>query len=790
MLGNAGRHERDPAPPYLPYLGHITPNVVLLEDGSLLAMAELHGLPHELSSNDERNAAARMLNSLWRNIASDTVTLYAHFIRDRQVADTRVPHFRNRFAAELDREYREKILQGQLWRNSWFLSLVVSPRNPIGGVAGAKRLQRRRIRRHGIDDGIDPSRMDELWTGLQRSLESYDLRRLGLRSAGPVMFSEIAETLRLILTGESVPVPLVSGRLGNALYTDRAIFGRYAYEIRTPRGPRYGAIFGFREYPARTWPGMLDPLLTLLSTTILTQSFGFMTRGDAISKLTLKKNQMLAANDRATSQIQGLADAQDQVASGDFVMGMHHLSVAVYADDFGELERLAATARGELANCGAVVAQESLGMEAAYFAQLPGNFGWRTRPGAISSRNFSHLANFAAFPRGQAEGRWGPAMMRFKTTASTTYDFIPHVDDVGMTAVFGRVGGGKSTFLMFLLAMFDQYLVEHDGIIVFFDKDRGGELLVRAVDGTYLAVRSGEASGLAPLRGLDDTPPDRAFLLSWLKALIQLDGHGPILSDDEGRLSVGIDAIMRKPVKLRSIGAVRQFLGWRNPQGAGARLNRWCQGGSLGWAFDGAQDEVDLVGHMIGFDLTAILGNPEVVNPAAQYLLYRIGQVIDGRRAVISLDECRAYLLHEQFRAQTEDFLLRGRKNNAVVILVTQEPEHLLGGVFGRTMVEQCFTKVFFRNPTASRETHVDVLELSEGEYRAIHEDMLPGSRQCLIKRDSGSVIVDFDLSAMPDYVAVLSGRATTVRFAERLRAEGSDDWVSEFMRRRREAVD
>jgi type IV secretion system protein VirB4 len=45
-------------------------------------------------------------------------------------------------------------------------------------------------------------------------------------------------------------------------------------------------------------------------------------------------------------------------------------------------------------------------------------------------------------------------------------------------------------------------------------------------------------------------------------------------------------------------------------------------------------------------------------------------------------------------------------------------------------------------------------------------------------------------LSAMPEFVAVLSGRANTVRFAERLRAEHGSDWVAEFQRRHREAID
>ena len=60
---------------------------------------------------------------------------------------------------------------------------------------------------------------------------------------------------------------------------------------------------------------------------------------------------------------------------------------------------------------------------------------------------------------------------------------------------------------MFLLAMFEQAMVDQNkvsgtrGSVVFFDKDRGGELLVRASGGTYLELRRGEASGMSPLAG-------------------------------------------------------------------------------------------------------------------------------------------------------------------------------------------------------------------------------------------------------------------------------------------------
>ena len=70
---------------------------------------------------------------------------------------------------------------------------------------------------------------------------------------------------------------------------------------------------------------------------------------------------------------------------------------------------------------------------------------------------------------------------------------------------------------------------------------------------------------------------------------------------------------------------------------------------------------------------------------------------------------------------------------------------------------------------------------------------MLAGKRRFLLKRESGSVICEFDLSDMPDFIAVLSGRANTVRLAETLRSqlgEAPAQWLPTFMARYREARD
>ena len=790
MLGDSGYSERS-GEIYLPYVGHVAEQAVLLRDGSVMAMGHAGGTAFELEEPEMRNARLRNLNTLFRNIADDNVNICTHLIRHPDVPALPQAVFRSDFAAGLDQTYRDRVLNGRLFRNDYFVSLIVTPRN-ILGKAGSKIA---RFRRGSASSG-DPDilrTLEDLWQVLANGLEAYGIRRLGLHEKADVMFTEIGEALRLIISCRWMPVPVVSGSLGASIYTDRVICGKRGFEIRAPGESYVGTIFSFREYPAKTRPGMLNTLLSADFPLVLSQSYAFLTRAQAHGRLAMKSNQMSSAGDKALSQIEGLAEAEDALASNAFVMGSHHLSLAVYADDLDQLGDHGARARARLTDAGSVVVQEGLGMEAAFWSQLPGNLAWRTRPGAITSRNFAGFSSLDNYPAGKRQGHWGPALARFRTDGGTQYDYVPHVDDVGMTAIFGPIGSGKTTFLMFLLAMLEQSMVERGGAVIFFDKDRGGELLVRATGGTYLVLRRGEPSGLAPLRGLQDTPAARDFLRAWVTGLIEGDGKGGIASEEARRLERGIARQLSYEPEMRSLAGLREFLLHGPAEGAGARLERWCRGNALGWAFDGDVDEVRLDASITGFDMTHLLDYEEVCAPAAAYLLHRVASVVDGRRFVMSCDEFRAYLLNPMFAAVVDKFLLTVRKNNGMLILATQQPEHVLESKLGSSLVAQCMTKILYPSPTADRDAYIDGLKCTEGEFKAVREDMALGKRRFLLKRESGSVICEFDLSGMRDYVAVLSGRANTVRFAEKLRHELGEEpsaWLGQFMARYHEARD
>ena len=103
----------------------------------MMAMGHVGGMAFELEEPEMRNARLRNLNTLFRNIADDNVNVCTHLIRHPDVPELPQAAFRSGFAAGLDRTYRDRVLNGRLFRNDYFFSLIVTPRNLLG-KAGSK----------------------------------------------------------------------------------------------------------------------------------------------------------------------------------------------------------------------------------------------------------------------------------------------------------------------------------------------------------------------------------------------------------------------------------------------------------------------------------------------------------------------------------------------------------------------------------------------------------------------------------------------------------------------------
>ena len=323
---------------------------------------------------------------------------------------------------------------------------------------------------------------------------------------------------------------------------------------------------------------------------------------------------------------------------------------------------------------------------------------------------------------------------------------------------------------------------------VFIDKDRGAEIFVRACGGTYLTLRNGHPTGFAPLKALEFTPGNAAFLGQLVRQLVGASER-PLSVQEEHAIDEAIVALGPLPPSQRSLSALRALLGQRDAGGVGARLEKWCRSGALGWVLDNEEDALGLDARFLGFDMTHVLDNAEVRTPMMMYLFHRLGALVDGRRLVIDIDEFWKALGDEAFRGLAQDGLKTYRKQNAFMVFGTQSPADVLRSPIAHTILEQCATKIFLPNAHAAERDYIEGFGLTRREFALVREELAPESRQFLIKQGLNSVVAELRLDGLDDHLAVLSGRTETVDLLDRIRTRVGDDpkdWLELFHRERR----
>jgi type IV secretion system protein VirB4 len=253
-----------------------------------------------------------------------------------------------------------------------------------------------------------------------------------------------------------------------------------------------------------------------------------------------------------------------------------------------------------------------------------------------------------------------------------------------------------------------------------------------------------------------------------------LEAKGP---EEHATLAAAVDAAYANDARLRRLSHFRELLaGAQRPQPGdlASRLDAWIGQGEHGWLFDNAEDRLDLTQRVLGFDMTALLETPRLRTPVMMYLFHRIEERLDGEPTMILIDEGWKALDDEVFAARIRDWLKTLRKRNALVGFATQSARDALDSRIATALVEQTATMIFMPNARARAEDYCEGFGLTGHELDVIRT--LPAHSRCfLVRQPDASAVVRLDLSGMPEVLAVLSGRESTVRKLDGLRAQYGD---------------
>jgi type IV secretion system protein VirB4 len=771
----------------MPYIRHVDKHTIKTDKDEYIRVFELKGRTFQTQDITEINNWHESRNRFLYGIADSRVALWTYIIREE---DSHYPEnkFINTFTQAMDQKYKKRLETRKMFSNRIFVSLVLkSVDSKLEKAAGVFNLFSKKIDKkyEAMVQQEDMETMSIMTDEVMASLKSYGIRQLSTYETDLGLFSEPMEFLARIYNGYWQKMPLRYQDIRNTLATERPLFGKEVVEIRRTEDSLVGGFLGIKEYAEITKPGVLDNLFELPFSFTLTQSFTFIPKHEAEKLMVRQHDRMIQMEDLGGSQILAIKDGLDDLVSGRIVMGKHHLSLCHFHKNIRDANRNLAEAGDKLKDAGFVVARESIGAEPAFWAQFPANHKEIPRASLITSRNFSGFNSFHNYPTGSKDNNhWGEAVFKAKTDVGTPYYFNFHVGDVGLTAIYGMTGSGKTVAMNFFMAQSEKFNPQ----VVFFDKDRGAEIFIRASRGNYNTIRVGEPTGFNPLH-LESTPLNHTFIRAWLKELVtSIDKQFSITDSNEIDFAVNALFAAHVPIDERRLSYLAQFFQNVDDGSVRHRLTPWISGGEFDWVFDNPNDTLSLDNRVLGFDMTEFLDSPTIRTPILMYLMHRVDSLINGQRFQLYIDEGWKALDDDYFEIYFKNWLKVIRKKNGMVVFGTQSPQDAIKSKIASTLLEQTATTILTPNPKAKRSDYVDHLGLTDTQFELLRGHDLQ-SHKLLIKQGDDAVVVQLDLAGMDEELAVLSGTSANVNLLDSIRADvgdDPDDWMPLFLEQRK----
>ena len=766
-----------PVSKHLPWTRLFNETTVMTKKGELLQVVELDGLSFYTEDDITLDVNKNLRNRVLYQMATPELAISFYTIK-RKHTPFLACNYTNEYAKALNARYQDALNTRTRYKNSIYVVLLhKAPKFKIKANTHHKKTA---SSNEAAFYSQALKKLDNQSARLVSLFKDCNCRRLSTQADNTsTLLSFLSELVNL----ESRPVKAPMQALNTYLPYKTLHFAkrRGIVQLSSVDGSqKFAAMLSLKEYPEETQATLLDVLLSVDCELITTQSFYFKHQQRAKDALE-KQQRKMEQTDDSVLLAADLNLAIENVKSGRAAYGEHHLSICVKADSLIALEKAVYAVESKLnQEASLITLREEQGVELAFWAQLPGNHAYKIRQSLISSLNMASFANLHNYPIGRATGNhWGDAVTVLETVSGTSFFFNFHVNQVGNSMFIGPMGSGKTLLLSAFLA----FTTKYGGWRYVFDKDRGMEVLVRALDGSYNVIKPGTPSGMAPLQ-LPDTPENRAFNVLLLKKLLSITA--PLSVSHEKIIERAVEGAYSLDASLRIYRHMAPFFGADKPGSLRERFDRWHSDGQNAWLFDNDIDNFAINNRISGQDIGALL-KPELQylsTPALMYMFHRLGDCLDSSPTAVFIPEGWRALSDPFFQEQLNDWSRTPRKNNMALIMDTQSPVELAASAAGSSLAREASTQVFFANDKAKWQDY-DQFNVSEKEFLIIQKE-LPAmdGHYFLLKQGNHSVVARLNLKGMEDDIPVLSANLARAMLLDEIRARVGDDpsnWLPRY---------
>lgn len=765
----------------IPYSFLAKEDIICTKNGHLIAAFELKSMGIETMSDEELYAVKQSLNQVFVSVAQESYAFWFHGIRKKEKIGSKNQSDTKEFESSFYEEYKKKI-SCRLYENQFFLSVVQKP--AISNSGGLLDLSHAVGKKRALDSLEKRAvNFDEYLTLIKSLLSAFSAKRLSLIETEKGPISELMGLYGGLINLRDMQYYLPMQDISGVLAVARPFFGFNRIELKEECSQRHAAIVAVKNYSSATSPGMLGRILGLDQELVVYQYFEPYEKTKSIKVINREANRYFQAQSQARSNLDALDVAVDQIESDRVGFGEHSCAVVCYSSDSEKLDSQVVSVIRELEEIGIKAVRETLNLESAWVAMLPGNISDLNRKSMISTLNLSDLTLFATTPSSHnGKNHLGAPLIDIETSFHTKYHLNFHGNSegaglaAGHTLVLGSTGAGKTTLALAVDAASRRLGVKS----IIFDYAMACAPYVLACRGKYYQFIPGKPTNINPIPK-EDSFKARAYLSDFIFSLVLSPNEIPS-TEDEKEVSRVVSRVLESSSYKNFSDMCSLFsVEWK----LRPRLEKWLKAhnGRYAFLFDNEGEQLNLDESIVGFDLSHIKDDSQILCSLLTYLFYRIESNLGNGPLSIILDEGWQFLESVRWQKKIKEWLATLRKDNAYVVFATQHPEAIAASPVCDSLMQNTKSKIIFPNNNASEDIYCRKIGLTKREFEIVKEVPI-SNRYFLHKIENESNLVKLDLKGLDSYLAVFSGNRKRSEVALGLFEENQSDWLDKYISR------
>lgn len=752
----------------LPWLGTITPNLVLCKDGSLLACYEYAAVDVDNVTDEKVNIATEQLERAFKGFDNRfTAWISVSKLRDHSYPKA---EFTNEAAASLDEIVSRRFLAGECFNithriyltytgntgvNKFFDTVstlvnehdisvpvaIIKAANPATANKNAALYDTKQLQ-------LNIQQFEAALANFEGVLSSFTLSRKSGWDLETCLAQEANINTPPTALLKKPPTVLLDGWLSQTAVT----FGREIIKCQGVTECKFAAQLVVNEYPTELNATLLDRLLTRNYELRLCHVVRFLNQEQAaveikagldyfqltqfslatriVSKLSNKPP--VARAGKHDLYLQCLEAERERTAKG-LGFSLHSISVSVFGDTVQGCEDNVREFSRLFSDAGFSILRERTNLTSSFASMLPGQWATQVRLNLQNNRAVADCLPIFTCPTGSKYHEYFskdvfntpvPALSVFRNVYGGKAYYDTHVSQVGHAVLIAPTGGGKTTFVNFAASQMKKY---PNSNVYIFDRDLSCRITTELMGGVHVDMRLDKIK-LNPMAALRDGSSDGAL---WLREfVIRRLSEGGYEADalDRNAIDVAISNLKASTIPLRL-----SVLAMQLPPKLRNQLAEWLEGKPYGM-FDSFEDDFEVHGWTC-IEMKEIMDNERIGRAYLDYAFRKILLSLDGTPTFIYLEEASFLLNNPAFSSMIDDWLKTLRKKNGFLWLTLQSPSSITNSAISATLLDNIKSIIVMANNKveAHRESYKKNFGMTDEQISMI-ASLLPARQYMLIK--------------------------------------------------------